>query len=188
MDRRFTTRPRGLSTRAAPWPPGGTHLAVNASATAPEPAPTDETGGRDENARRSSRSWPDLAGRRVLAVADEPETLDLLRRILEAVGAEVRPAASADAALAQLASWPAQVLVSAVPMRGLTGYDLIRTVREWEDDTGGQLPAIAVAGSTASEDEDAAIEAGYQACLSKPLDPQELVHLVASAAGVPVVV
>ena len=122
-----------------------------------------------------------LNGLRVLVVDDEPDTLELLRRVLGDSQAQVAAAPSVEAALATLGAFNPHVLISDVSMPGRDGYELIRVVRST---TGPEdLPAAALTAYSRPEDAARAREAGFQMHLSKPVEPYELVKVVARLAG-----
>ena len=122
-----------------------------------------------------------LTGLRVLVVDDEPDTLELLRRVLGDSQAQVAAAPSVEAALAALGAFNPHVLISDVSMPGRDGYELIRAVRLT---TGPEdLPAAALTAYSRPEDAVRAREAGFQMHLSKPVEPDELVKVVARLAG-----
>jgi CheY-like chemotaxis protein/nitrogen-specific signal transduction histidine kinase len=123
----------------------------------------------------------DLQGVRVLVVDDEPDTLELSRRVLGAYRALVVTATSVDTALATLDNFRADVLVSDLSMPGRDGYELIRTVRRSVGpDT---LPAAALTAFARPEDAVRAQDAGFQMHLAKPVEPEELVRVIAHLAG-----
>jgi len=123
-----------------------------------------------------------LAGVRVLVVDDEADARALVMRVLAECGAEVRTAATAAEALPILDEFRPDVLASDIGMPGEDGYDLIRQIR-----AGGRtarwLPAIALTAFARAEDRKRAMLAGFQTHVSKPVDPAELVAVVASLAG-----
>jgi CheY-like chemotaxis protein len=123
----------------------------------------------------------DLTGLRVLVVDDEPDTLDLLRRVLGDSHAQVVAAPSVEAALATLGAFTPHVLISDVSMPGRDGYELIRAVRSTSGP--GDLPAAALTAYARPEDAARAREAGFQMHLSKPVEPDQLVRAVAHLAG-----
>jgi CheY-like chemotaxis protein len=123
----------------------------------------------------------DLTGLRVLVVDDEPDTLDLLRRVLGDSQAQVAAAPSVEAALATLGTFNPHVLISDVSMPGRDGYELIRAVRSTTSPE--DLPAAALTAYSRPEDAARAREAGFQMHLSKPVEPYELVKVVAQLAG-----
>jgi CheY-like chemotaxis protein len=122
-----------------------------------------------------------LNGLRVLVVDDEPDTLDLLRRVLGDSQAQVAAAPSVEAALATLGAFNPHVLISDVSMPGRDGYELIRAVRSTTSPE--HLPAAALTAYSRPEDAARAREAGFQMHLSKPVEPDELVKVVARLAG-----
>ncbi len=148
-----------------------------------KPAPADFVPGRSDFAvaRSAVRARTDLSGLRVLVVDDEPDTLDLLKRVLSDSRAQVAAAPSVEAALATLAGFEPHVLISDVSMPGRDGYELIRAVRTMSSSE--QLPAAALTAYTGADDADRAREAGFQVHLSKPVEPEQLVRVVAHLAG-----
>jgi signal transduction histidine kinase/CheY-like chemotaxis protein len=123
-----------------------------------------------------------LAAVRILVVDDEPDTLETLQHVLEACGAEVRTAVSAQEALAILAEWRPDLLVSDIGMPGEDGYELIRKVRALAPDQGGQIPALALTAYARVEDRLRVLGAGFQMHVAKPIEPAELVAVVGSLA------
>lgn len=123
-----------------------------------------------------------LDGLRVLVVDDEPDARALIQRVLSGCRAEVRVAGSVAEALVVLARFRPHVLVSDIGMPNEDGYDLIRQVRSGGR-TAAQMPAVALTAFARSEDRKRALLAGFQTHVAKPVDPQELVAVVASLAG-----
>ena len=125
----------------------------------------------------------DLSGVTVLVVDDEPDARALVKRVLETCGAQVRTAGSGAEATAQIAEEKPDVLVSDIGMPGENGYELIRRVRQLPPEQGGTVPAIALTAYARSEDRMKAVRAGFQMHISKPVEPAELLTMVASLAG-----
>jgi signal transduction histidine kinase/ActR/RegA family two-component response regulator len=123
---------------------------------------------------------PALDGIRVLAVDDEADARLLLTAVLEQCGAEVRTCGSAAEALAVLAEWQPDVLVSDIGMPGEDGYTLIRKVRALEPEHGGRVPAVALTAYARVEDRLQALSAGYNMHVPKPVEPAELAVVIAS--------
>ncbi|MCE9546655.1 MAG: response regulator [Planctomycetia bacterium] len=126
---------------------------------------------------------PSLQGVKILIVDDEPDARELLRRLLVEQDAEVFVAASADEALVLFKQQRPDVLVSDIGMPDKDGYDLMRAVRAMADGEGGKIPAAALTAMARSEDRMRAMLAGYQSHLTKPVDPMELLAVVASLVG-----
>jgi CheY-like chemotaxis protein/anti-sigma regulatory factor (Ser/Thr protein kinase) len=124
-----------------------------------------------------------LKGLRVLLVEDDPDTLDMLQFILDQSGAEVISVRSASEALQVLESSHPDALVSDLAMPGQDGYELIGQVRSREPQQGGTIPAIALSAYTRIEDRTRALAAGFQMHVPKPVNPEELVDVVANLMG-----
>ncbi len=60
-------------------------------------------------------------------------------------------------------------------MRDMDGYMLIRHVRMLTPEAGGKIPAIALTASARDDDQQQALQVGYQIHLSKPLNAEKLV-------------
>jgi signal transduction histidine kinase len=120
-----------------------------------------------------------LVGRRLLVVEDERDTREMLCVLLSHVGAEVRAADSAQAALDALDTWRPDVLLADVGMPGESGHALIRTVRGRERGGANALPAVALTAYARPEDRAAALAAGFDVHVAKPIDPDALLALLA---------
>jgi CheY-like chemotaxis protein len=122
----------------------------------------------------------DLAGITALVVDDEADSRDLVATVLRASGAQVIAAGSAAAALQALNELQPHVLISDVGMPEVDGYTLIREVRRLPHASARALPALALTAYSREKDRREALEAGFQAHVSKPVEPGDLVRVVAS--------
>jgi CheY-like chemotaxis protein/anti-sigma regulatory factor (Ser/Thr protein kinase) len=136
-------------------------------------------------ARPSLPGAPGLRARRVLVVDDEPDARELIRAILESGGASVATAASAEEAFESLRASPPDVLVSDVGMPREDGYSLIKRVRALSIEQGGRTPAVALTAYARAEDRARALAAGFDHHVTKPVEPQELLLVVADLAPGP---
>jgi signal transduction histidine kinase/ActR/RegA family two-component response regulator len=123
-----------------------------------------------------------LTGLRVLVVDDEPDTLEVICSALNSRGAVVRQASSSGEALATLAGWTPDVLISDLAMPGEDGFALINRVRAMGPGRGGDVPAAALTAYVREEDRRRAIAAGFQTHIVKPVDPAALAGAVAELA------
>jgi CheY-like chemotaxis protein len=126
---------------------------------------------------------PELDGLRVLVVDDEEDTRVLLRMVLERCGASVTAVSSAQEALAALKQSRPDVLVSDLGMPEEDGYSLIKKVRALSAEDGGQTPAAALTAYARVEDRLKVLNSGFQIHIPKPVEPIELVTVVANLAG-----
>jgi len=125
-----------------------------------------------------------LAGLRLLAVEDQPDMLEYLRRLLEEQGAEVVLAANATDALALLDERGHErfaAMLTDIGMPGMDGYGLIRTIRENMGLDASALPAIAVTALARADDRKRALASGFQEHLAKPYSVAQLVAAVRAA-------
>jgi PAS domain S-box-containing protein len=118
---------------------------------------------------------------RVLLVDDDPDTRGMMQTVLAQRGAQVTAASSAAEALACVERETPDVLLSDIGMPGMDGYALIRELRERPSARG--IPAAALTAYAHADDRGQAIAAGYQLHVAKPVEPAELVAVVASLAG-----
>jgi PAS domain S-box-containing protein len=118
-----------------------------------------------------------LSGIRVLVVDDEADTRATLRALLEQFGARPTVVATADEAFTVICHNPPDVLLSDIAMPGQDGYTLLRRIRASLD--AARLPAAALSARVDRESETRAGDVGFQAYLTKPIDPMLLAHALA---------
>lgn len=121
----------------------------------------------------------DLSGVLALVVEDDRDARELTRRVLTDAGAQVVEAPDAAGAIKIIRSAPPNFLISDIGMAGVDGYGLIRTLRA--SGYGSEvLPAIALTAFARAQDRTAALAAGFQEHMVKPIEPSALVSLVNS--------
>jgi PAS domain S-box-containing protein len=126
---------------------------------------------------------PSLAGLRVLVVDDEPDTLEMLKMMLEQCSVMVATASSVSEAVRALEKERPDVLISDIGMPEEDGYQLIRRVRALAPARGGNVPAVALTAYAGEADRLRALASGYQRHVRKPIEPSELIKAIASLAG-----
>ena len=143
--------------------------------------------GRAANSAPASRRYAhpletslSLDGVDVLVVDDDADARELLEIALEQYGATVRMAASVEAAIGEIARHCPDVLVSDIEMPDATGYELIRRLRHSDRPEVRRLPAVALTAYARTEDRVKALIAGFQTHVPKPVEPAELVTVIAS--------
>ena len=133
-------------------------------------------------------SLPSLKGIWVLVVDDEADMREVIAMVLKQVGADVTAVASAREAMemlttANLSGRKPDVLLCDIRMPGEDGYTLLRQVRLLSPEQGGQIPIAALTAYAREEERRQALLAGFQLHVPKPVNPSELITVVANLAG-----
>ncbi|MBE9046332.1 response regulator [Pleurocapsales cyanobacterium LEGE 10410] len=120
-----------------------------------------------------------MTGIKILVVEDNEDSRSLLTFLLEQENASVTATASASEALSALSQSLPDVLISDISMPEVDGYTLIRQIRELPS-RGGQIPAIAMTAYAEESDRAAAISAGFQRHITKPVNVDDLIEAISS--------
>jgi CheY-like chemotaxis protein len=119
------------------------------------------------------------AGRpRALVVDDAPDVTEMIAMFLRHMGYEAVMAFSANEALEMAQRDHFEVIVSDIGMPGMNGYDLavaLRALPEYSD-----VPMIAVTGFSMYDDRGRALQSGFNAHMTKPINPMALLDLIKS--------
>ncbi len=122
--------------------------------------------------------------KRVLIVDDEEDARELIAALLQRAGVHVKPVASAEEAMAALASFQPDLLVSDIGMPEEDGYSLLRRIRALASDNPSRgIPAIALTAYARAEDRRRALLAGFGVHMSKPVNPGLLIDSIARLLG-----
>ena len=124
---------------------------------------------------------PRLDGVHVLAIDDEPDSLNLLKTVLEGAGAIVTTSGSGPAALDAVGRQAPDVIVADIGMPGMDGLQLIRALRQMDAPL-RSTPAAALTAYARSQDRITSLASGFQMHLVKPIDPLELIVAVSTLA------
>ena len=124
---------------------------------------------RGTHAPRDGALVGSLQGTRVLVVDDEDDVRNYAGAVFRMSGAEVRCERSADDALETMSSWTPDIVVTDIGMPERDGFNLLRAIRETSS-----VPVIALTAYARGEDRERALDAGFEAFISKPVDPAEL--------------
>ena len=127
-------------------------------------------------------SSPDLGGIKVMVVDDDLDALELVRRVLEGCKARVTSCSSAAQCLEAVSDCRPDVLITDIGMPHADGYSLVRALRALPREKGGETPAVALTAFARSEDRRRAMLSGFDMHVSKPVEPGELVAVVARMA------
>jgi CheY-like chemotaxis protein len=113
---------------------------------------------------------------RALVVDDAPDVTEMLAILLQYAGYEVVMVYSGPQALSAARAEQFDVVVSDIGMPGMNGYELASAVRALP--AYQSTPMIAVTGFTMYEDRERALSCGFNAFLTKPINPRDLLSLV----------
>ncbi len=111
---------------------------------------------------------PNLTGKCVLLAEDNPTNQLLIRQMIETLGADCRVASDGEEALELLKSHHFNLALVDIEMPRLSGLDLIRVMRQFDNDV-CELPVLAVTAYVLSANRDGIYEAGADGILAKPI-------------------
>ncbi len=112
----------------------------------------------------------------LMIIEDDEDTLEMLRATLQMRGFRVTACESAEETLRVAPDKSVDLIVSDIGMPHMDGFEMLRQLREF--DHYKSVPAIALTGYATANDEKAALTAGFDAHVSKPVDPAELLNLI----------
>jgi CheY-like chemotaxis protein len=114
---------------------------------------------------------------RVLCAEDNPYARAVLKTVLTELGHTVDFAGSGEAAVAAVAGGGHDLVLMDVTLPGMDGLAATRAIRALG---GPRVPVIGISGRGEARDRDAALAAGMNAFLVKPVSPAELSDTIAS--------
>jgi signal transduction histidine kinase/CheY-like chemotaxis protein len=171
--RRLTELHGGTVTVASPGLGHGARFRVELPLARPETAVAAPPAG----------ARPRLEGHAVLVVEDNADTRDVLKLMLEVEGAAVDTAETGEEALAVADRRRPDVVLCDIGLPDIDGLDVARRMRGRPGFAGVRL--IALTGYGQAEDMRQAAEAGFDAHLTKPVNLEQLMALLASARAEP---
>ena len=124
-----------------------------------------------------------LAGRQILVVEDDSDTREMLRFVLEQNGAAVVTTDSVPPAVELVQKVHPDAVVADIGLPEFNGYALIARIRQLDTKELANTKCVAVTAYATPADRDITLKAGYDAYISKPFEPDELVQTVARLAA-----
>ena len=115
----------------------------------------------------------------VLVVDDEAADAETMAESLSVSGVRAKAVPSGEAAVAEVRAGGVDVCVTDLVMAGMSGAELVRRVRE----IAPGVTVIVSSGQNLRETVQRMSSAGIFACLQKPVNPAELLQVVAKARG-----
>lgn len=113
---------------------------------------------------------------RALVVDDAPDVTEMIAMLLRYAGYDVVTVFSAPDALGAAHEESFDVIVSDIGMPGMNGYELAERLRGLP--SYAAVPMIAVTGFAMYDDRERALDSGFNAFLTKPINPMDLIDLV----------
>jgi len=121
-----------------------------------------------------------MSSGRILIVDDEPDTLGLIELTLQTADYSVRTAANGDQALAIILNDTFDLILLDIMMPGMTGFDLIQTLRDRQADI---PPVVFLTAKSRDEDKEMGENLGAAAFLTKPTTRGDLLDTIRSILG-----
>ena len=122
----------------------------------------------------------DSTSLRILIVDDHPDLLSMLDLMMQRRQYAVKTAQSGDQAIRLAPDFSPHVVISDIGMPGMDGYQLMQNLRA----TDGLAPfkSIALSGYDAQSEDNRALEAGYDAQMTKPIEFEQLFGIIEDLA------
>ena len=124
-----------------------------------------------------SNTEADFSGRRILLVEDNAINSEIARMILEQMGFEVEAAGNGKEAVEMVANSEKgyyDAVLMDIQMPVMDGYAATREIRALADPSLAAVPILAMTANAFQEDVQAALDAGMQAHIAKPIDVDTL--------------
>jgi len=112
----------------------------------------------------------------ILVVDDVADVTEMISLFLKHAGYDVMTANSPGTALELAAVTPFDLIISDIGMPEMNGYELAESLRARPDFR--TTPLIAVTGYTEYDDRGRSLRAGFDAHLTKPINPSQLLNLI----------
>lgn len=124
---------------------------------------------------------PGQPGCRILVAEDNPDSRDLLIRLLGSIGLDVQAADNGLSALKLFESWRPDFIWMDMRMPVLDGYEATRRIRALP--SGKAVKIVALTASAFEEDRSAIVAAGCNEVVRKPIEEEHLFEVMARQLG-----
>ncbi len=114
--------------------------------------------------------------RRVLVVDDNADAAEMLSLLIGAMGGEARTADSGAEGIRLASTFQPDIIILDIGMPSMDGYETCRRIRQ--QPFGRNVVIVALTGWGQDRDKQRAVEAGFDAHLTKPADPVQLERIL----------
>ena len=131
--------------------------------------------------KSAKQTRPRVVRQAVLVVDDVTDVTEMIALFLKHAGYDVTTANSGNNALQLASHRNFDLIISDIGMPEMNGYELaesLRALRHYRT-----TPLIAVTGYTEYDDRGRSLRAGFDAHLTKPINPSQLLELIARLIG-----
>ena len=123
----------------------------------------------------------DLSGKSILMADDDPQSCEVVSKLLKSLDAEVTCVENGNECYRQVDRSPAgsfDLILMDLKMPRGDGFETTSLIRKLENPRKSRLPIIALSASAFDEEKKAAFEAGVNGHVAKPIDFAELLELI----------
>jgi len=113
--------------------------------------------------------------KRILVIDDNADIRNLIQYIFEKAGISVSQGSDGENGLAQLKSEKPDLVLLDSMMPGISGLDVLKTIREDSDPNLNQVPVVMLTANSATEDMKTAFELGASSYIVKPFKNNQIV-------------
>jgi CheY-like chemotaxis protein/two-component sensor histidine kinase len=124
-----------------------------------------------------------LQGLNILIVDDDHDGRYMMETLLSMYGAETLTAASVAEAFLKIETKTPDLVISDIEMPGEDGFSLIKKLTAFNENQKRKIPAVALTGHAGQEEKLKVLKAGFQVHLAKPIEPEELLVVIANLAN-----
>ena len=141
---------------------------------------------RKNPVEKAKKHIADLTGRRMLLAEDMPVNAEIMTMVLQMKSIEVELAENGRIAVEKYAEHPAgyyDAILMDMIMPEMDGLEATRTIRAMEKEDAKTIPIVALTANAFDEDVQRSMQAGLNAHLSKPVEPEHLFRTLAELIG-----
>lgn len=134
--------------------------------------------GEVEALAQKDESFKMSSNQRVLVIDDNEDSADMMALYMSSMGAESKVAHDGENGLKELESFHPDVVLLDIGLPGIDGFETCRRIRQT---MGNDVVVVAMTGWGQEEDKRKAKDAGFDAHLTKPVDPAKLKRVLTDA-------